>query len=350
MGNADLKYYSAFPDRHGTMRHYFRIRGRRYPLPAPDAPTFSEEYNALLAEHAPRAAIIRQGRGGGPLEGTLDWVVDRYKAESAQWKKLKPASKEIYNRRLDYLQGKYGRADLATFTEKGVRKIRNNLKDRPSVADATVDMIGRLWLFAKEHLGMEDIGPNPAAEVATIHTDHESAPAWPEELCAKFEASDNPRLRRAYYLLRYTGQRRSDVVTMERKHFDGTAIEVVQEKTGTYVWIPCHRILRDHFSADGFDGDRYLLTSTRGDRFRATSLTTMICNACTEYGFPGYSPHGLRHLAGAALAEAGATLEQIKSILGHLTDDEARKYIQQARRKVMAADGMRLWEASKNGR
>jgi hypothetical protein len=63
-----------------------------------------------------------------------------------------------------------------------------------------------------------------------------------------------------------------------------------------------------------------------------------------------YSPHGLRHLAGAALAEAGATPEQIKSILGRLTDDEARKYIQQARRKVMAADGMKLWEVSKSGR
>jgi integrase len=137
---------------------------------------------------------------------------------------------------------------------------------------------------------------------------------------------------------------------MQRKHFDGTAIEVVQEKTGTYVWIPCHRILRAHFNAAGIGEGPYLLMSTRGDRFRATSLTTTICNACTDFGFPGYSPHGLRHLAGAALAEAGATLEQIKSILGHLTDDEAKKYIQQARRKVMAADGMRLWEVSENGR
>jgi integrase len=350
MGNAELKYYRAFPDRHGKMRHYFRIRGKVYPLPAPEDPTFSEEYNALLAEHAPRAAIMRQGRGNEPAEGTLDWVVKRYKAESAEWKKLKPSSKEIYNRRLDYLQSRYGAADLATFTEKGVRRIRNNLKDRPSVADATVDMIGRLWRYSKEHLDMEDIGPNPAAEVAAIHTDHESAPAWPEELCAKFEASENPRLRRAYYLLRYTGQRRSDVVMMQRKHFDGTAIEVVQEKTGTYVWIPCHKILRAHFNAGGIGEGPYLLMSTRGDRFRATSLTTTICNACTDFGFPGYSPHGLRHLAGAALAEAGATLEQIKSILGHLTDKEARKYIQQARRKVMAADGMRLWEVSENGR
>jgi integrase len=350
MGRVELKYYCAIPDRFGKVHHYFRIRKKYFPLPAPTSPTFTEDYNALLAEHAPRAAIMRQGRGRGPLEKTLDWVVEKYKAESAEWKKLKPSSKEIYNRRLDYLQSRYGGADLGTFTERGVRRIRNNLKDRPSVADATVDMIGRLWRYAKEHLEMEDIGANPAAEVAAIHTQHESAPAWPEELCAKFETSQNPRLRRAYYLLRYTGQRRSDVVMMQRKHFDGTAIEVVQEKTGTYVWIPCHRILRDHFGADGIGDGPYLLMSTRGDRFRATSLTTTICNACTDFGFPGYSPHGLRHLAGAALAEAGASLEQIKSILGHLTDKEARKYIQQARRKVMAADGMKLWEVSQNGR
>jgi hypothetical protein len=45
----------------------------------------------------------------------------------------------------------------------------------------------------------------------------------------------------------------------------------------------------------------------------------------------------------SGLSEAGAALEQIKSILGHLTNKEVRKYIQQARRKMMAADGMRLW-------
>jgi hypothetical protein len=44
----------------------------------------------------------------------------------------------------------------------------------------------------------------------------------------------------------------------------------------------------------------------------------------------------------SGLSEAGATLEQIKSILRHLTDKEARMYVQQLRRKVMAADGMRL--------
>jgi hypothetical protein len=63
VGKMELKYLSQFRDRHGTLRYYFRIKGRRYPLPAPGSPTFAEEYAALLAEHAPRAAIIRQGRG-----------------------------------------------------------------------------------------------------------------------------------------------------------------------------------------------------------------------------------------------------------------------------------------------
>jgi hypothetical protein len=39
--------------------------------------------------------------------------------------------------------------------EEHVRSIRNKLKDRPSAADHTVDKIGMLWGFAKEHLEMK---------------------------------------------------------------------------------------------------------------------------------------------------------------------------------------------------
>jgi integrase len=343
MAKVNLPYVNSFRDRHGKMRYYFRARGKRVAaLPPPGSPIFSEEYNVLLAEHAPHV-IVRQGRGVSAAEGTLDWVIVKYKTESADWQKLKQSSKEIYNRRLDWLRERYGKADLSTFTERGVRRIRNKLAEHPSVADAVVDMIGRLWRFAKEHLDMAELGPNPAAEVAAIHTEHESAPAWPEALCQAFEALQNPRLVRAYFLLRYTGQRRSDVVRMQTGQFDGTAIEVVQEKTGTYCWIPAHSRLREHLAATGIEGP-YLLTSTRGTAFRGTSLTTMICIACTELGYPGYSPHGLRHLAGAALAEAGATMDEVMAILGHLTEDEARGYVQTARRKVMASSAMRKWE------
>jgi hypothetical protein len=51
---------------------------------------------------------------------------------------------------------------------------------------------------------------------------------------------------------------RSDVVKMQPKQFDGSAIEVIQQKTGSYCWIPCHQNLRDHLTATGID-QPYLL-------------------------------------------------------------------------------------------
>lgn len=351
MGKVSLQldYVNSFVDRHGRRRTYFRKGATCIALPNPTDPNFAEEYEALLAEHAPERLLRRTGRGRsarGPLPGTLAAVIAAYKEKAPAWKKAKPSTREIYQRRFTWLEERYGAADLASFDERGVRRIRDKLAEHPSKADATVDIIGRLWRFAKEHLDMYALGPNPTTEVASIHTEHESAPAWPPELCRMFEElHERPQLQRAYFLMRYTGQRRSDVVKMAVRQYDGTAIEVMQEKTGTYVWIPAHRDLRAHLEATGLRGD-YLLSTTRGGRYRPTSLTTMICNQCTEFGFKGYSPHGLRHLAGASLAEAGATIEQIMSILGHLTEDEARLYVKQARRKVMAAQGMRLWEGA----
>jgi hypothetical protein len=70
----------------------------------------------------PRATAIKQGteyqrinswRLAGILHNVLraHGVVEQYKAQSPQWAKLKPASREIYNRRFDDLQPKYGSAD-----------------------------------------------------------------------------------------------------------------------------------------------------------------------------------------------------------------------------------------------
>jgi integrase len=183
--------------------------------------------------------------------------------------------------------------------------------------------------------------------VADLHGASKPHPAWPDELCEKFEQLDTPHLVRAYYLLRYTGQRRSDVVKMERKHFDGSAISVVQQKTGTHVWIPCHQKLREHLRATGYD-QPYLLLSTLGKPLRKTSLTNMVIAACKDLGFPGYSPHGLRHRAGAALAESGCSTDEIMAILGHATEGEARGYVTQANKRVMAASVMEKWDRMSN--
>jgi hypothetical protein len=196
-----LKYVNSYRDRLGKQRHYFRKGGIRVPLDGvPGSAVFMEEYQALLAQHAP--VITRRGK---PDEGTVDWVITQYRAKSKKWERAKPSSREVYERRFRYLSENFGGAEFASFTEKAVREIRNRLRDEPSVADATKKMIGRLWAFSKEHLGMS-LGPNPATEVAAIHTEHQAHKAWPQELCTAVEAHEDPNVVRAYYLLRYTGQ------------------------------------------------------------------------------------------------------------------------------------------------
>jgi integrase len=63
-------------------------------------------------------------------------------------------------------------------------------------------------------------------------------------------------------------------------------------------------------------------------------------------GFDGYTAHGLRHLAGASLAEAGCSVHEIMSVLGHVTEEEAMKYVKQANRKKMAGSALRKWNTS----
>ena len=345
MAIVKLKYVNSFPDRHGVMRHYFRRAGvdKAVPLPGPvGSKLFNEAYAEALEQYGPKAG--RVGRGNR-AEGTLGWVIKKYRSpDNALWTALASGTQVFYGRIFDWLDEHYGRAIFASIEERHCRKIRNELKSRgTTVADRTVDKIGMLWNFAKEHLGMDDLGPSPSREVASIHPGFKSHPAWPADLCKKFEAEANPRMLRAYFLLRYSGQRRSDVVKMRKKHFDGSAIEVIQQKTGTYVWIPCHKRLQEHLKATGMFGD-YLLTSATGGPYKATSLTNAIILECKRLGFSGYSPHGLRHLAGSSLAEAGCTIHEIMSILGHLTEKEAYEYVRQAQRKKMAKSGITKWE------
>src|SRR5262249_19489399 len=141
----------------GRIRHYFRRRGApKSPLPGtPGSAIFMEEYSRLLGMHAAEPTKLSAGS-----PGTLAWVIDKYRDPSFKaWAKVKKSTQGVYERRLVYLRDNYGAAAFHTITERDVRAIRNGLADRPSVADAIVDMIGRLWRFAKERLDM-NLGVN----------------------------------------------------------------------------------------------------------------------------------------------------------------------------------------------
>ena len=85
---------------------------------------------------------------------------------------------------------------------------------------------------------------------------------------------------------------------------------------------------------------------TKEDGPRFSGQSNLIARVVRELGFPGVSAHGLRHLAGAALAEVGASVHEIMSILGHVTEAQAMEYTRQANRKVMAVSAMAKWDGT----
>jgi hypothetical protein len=188
-----------------------------------------------------------------------------------------------YRRRFDWLSENYGAELLASFDRRIVKRIRN-LPEFKGRADAIVDRLGALWNFADNNLDIDLFGSNPTLGVTPLHEGGDAAPSWPAELCLKW----------------------SDFNQVTRE------IHVVQEKTGTKIWVPAANRLLDYMRTIPREGD-YILTSPKGDRYRSTSITNLICKIAARLGFStvdskgkprGYSPHGLRHLCGAELAEA----------------------------------------------
>ena len=352
----DLPYVIRIRSR-GRMYYYFRRGALRVRLPGhPGSREFSEAYAALKREHVPQ--LVQQTRGAG--RGALAWVIEQYKLKSEQWLSASESTRAIYDRRHHWLTKNYGSEPIAAFDRDAVKMMRDlpEFADKPSVADSTIERLATLWDFADEYLHLDDLrahkGINPARNIKKLKSSEtESAPLWPLELCRKFEAYPHPELVTFYFLARYAGQRRSDLVNMKWDHIDEATGEmfVAQIKTNARIWVPMPKRLRDHLAAWPRTGD-YIVTSSKSGRpWRETSITNEFIRVTRdELGFHTtnskgeprfYSPHGLRHLCGVELAHAGASDRQIAAVLGHATLKMVATYVRQAEQRVLARDAQR---------
>ena len=278
---------------------YFRFRRGAAQLMLPGVPgtrEFQDAYEDAVSQHAPE--LRKRPKGRGALKGTLDWAMIEFKKSDHWLNVLSDSTREVYQRRFDWLSENYGSELLASFDRRIIKRIRNlpEFKDKTSVADAIVDRLGALWNFAHNYLPIELPGINPTLGIASLHQGGEAAPAWASDLCTAFEAQEHKRMVTFYMLARYTGQRRGDCCAMRWSDIDqaGKRIQVVQEKTGTKLWVPMHERLRKHLAGLPRESE-FILTSPKGGAYRKTAVTSIVIAITAELGFKGYSPHGLRH-------------------------------------------------------
>lgn len=165
---------------------------------------------------------------------------------------------------------------------------------------------------------------------------------WTEEEIAQYEAywpiGSTPRL--AFGLLLYTGQRRSDVVTMAWPDVKDGAISVMPLKTkrttGVKLLVPIHPALAEVLRATARAGDAILMTNF-GQPFTNNGFGNYMADKIAEAGLPDRCvTHGLRKAAARRLAEAGCTTNEIAAITGHATLQEVARYTKAAEQKRLA--------------
>lgn len=312
---------------------YFRHKGRRTTLPSdPNSPEFFKKYAELLeSTRKPSAKAI--------ADGTLAALIRDYK-DSPEFKRLEPETRASYGRNLDRL------SPIAQFPVTSIKrahllKLRDKLADRPRAADLFAQVVRRLLSFAEDRQLIEK---NPLQKYEKIN-DEESHEAWTERDCAKFEGSDPPLpMLTAYLLGRYTGQRRADVLKMQRSDYDGVAIRVRPNKTrkrnkNNELWIPVHSRLKAHLEQLNIEVGPLVFTE-RGRKYSVSYFSREFAAAVAKAGLVNRSFHGLRHGAGVALAEAGCSDEEIAAITGHRSKAMVALYTQHARQKKLAQSAM----------
>ena len=330
-----LPYIHEFRDRHGRVRRYVRLPGRkRVPLPgAPGTAEFMDAYQAALAEREVSRPAIGAAR---VVPGSTSAAVAAY-YQDASFRALASSSQQMRRRILERLRTEYGGHRIALLQRSHIAALVG--AQTPSVAKNWLKTIRGLMQFLIASGQRED---DPTAGLKPPKVRAGEIHSWTEQEIAAFEAHHGigTRARLAMALLLYTAQRRSDVVRMGRQHVRSGVLIVRQQKTGRVLAIPIHPKLAEIFTATEGNNLTFLVTGN-GKPFSAAGFGNLFRQWCDEAGLPKHcSAHGLRKAACRRLAEAGCSEHEISAISGHASLSEVQRYTRAANQAKMAKAAM----------
>jgi len=263
---------------------------------------------------------------------TFGAILEEYKS-SPEFKQLAPATKKNHLRAFDKMKAFDG-VLIGDIKRRQVARLRDAYADTPGIANQIVDAASRLMTFAVD---MEYVDTNPIVRVKRFKSTEYAS--WPPDAVDYALAKFPERLRRAVLLGLYTGQREGDVVAMTWADYDGSGVAVVQQKTGTKLWVPAHRELRAELDRWRLDAKaETILTDARGKPWRRDSFATVFYQERRQHAaLDGLVYHGLRKTAAARLAEAGCSALEIGAITGHRTLGMLELYTRGADQRIRAS-------------
>jgi len=323
-------------DRHGNIRLYVRVPGRRkvrikVPFGTED---FIAAYNTAVSDHV---TAPRQAREAKP--GSFRHLCVLYYG-SPVFKQLDLATQSWRRKALDTICAKHAEKPVAALTPRHVRMLRDERANQPAAANQRLKALKALFAWACEE--KSDIAlHNPTWGVRKIKYATDGYHSWTAEEIEQYRNRHRigSKARLALDLLLDTGGRREDAVRLGPQHVRDRRVRFTQAKnehrSPIEVDIPLHPELARTI-AETRSGHLSFLITAYGKPFTPAGFGNAMRHWCDQANLHHCSAHGLRKACATALAEAGTTAHEIASVTGHQSLEEVERYTRAASRKKLA--------------
>lgn len=313
---------------------YHRKSGKRLP-----GTIGSPEFLTELAHLDGRPAVTS-------APGTLDALFLAYQA-SPEFTELAPRTRSDYAKVFDYLKVGAQHQLLVKLTAGDIMVIRDaafHAKKR-HFANYVVTV---LRLVLKWGAVRDLVANNPGAGAQKLRrpasTKKANRPWAPSEIAAVLDAAEGG-VKVASALGAYCGMRESDALSVTRANYDGVWMRWEQGKNGQRVDMPVDsrlKVILDAALAARQSDTLPLAVGHYGKGYTLDGFRTMFWRLlqrleAAEMVNPDLTFHGLRHTAGQALANAGASPHEIAALLGHKTLAMAEHYSREANRERLTS-------------
>jgi integrase len=338
MSTERVRYAQVRRNKNGTERHYWIRSG--YPnVRLPD----DRAKRIALVDRLNDQADRDKAKKGDTQSGEVDWLIQRYR-DSDRYADLAPESRRVYERWLSRIHNMWGEMPVSWLTRRVVVMWVDSISGRASRGQAAAVLYNVLEQALR--YGMTEI--NTAARLRISTPKPRDARWTPEDAQAFLSACDDPAVRLAFHLLFYTAQRPADVLRMRWSDYDGEKIRLRQQKTGTFLEVPCHRELQ--LILEKAKADRRGLTivgNNKGQPISRDALTHRFKQLRRRCGLEHLQARDLRRTAILLMGEAGCTDAQIAAVSGHSIEG-TRQILETylPRTSKMASRAIRIWEES----
>jgi integrase/recombinase XerD len=334
-----LKYVTEDIDRHGNVRCYVRLPGKRkIRLRAlPGTKEFIEEYQAAISQ----ADSDQPRQAGEAKRGSFRYLCIRYYS-SGHFKGLDGSTRNWQRRALDEIAREHGAKPVALMAARHVRRIRDARVDTPAAANQRVKALRAMFSWANE---AEETTVNPTLGVKKLKYRSDGHHTWtPDEIQQYYDRHPlGTQARLAIDLIRYTTGRREDAPRFGRQHARDGRVRFRQAKNEHRapidIDIPLHPALQASIEAAAVGNLTFLITEF-GKPFTTNGFGNKFKDWCRQADLPHCSAHGVRKATATELAEKGATPHEIGAITGHTSLKEIERYTKAAQRSGLATQGM----------